>query len=282
MPHRLCLALLLLLLVQCAGSAFAFKRDRFGQGLAVDLEVPYEQALQAVQHVAENGVIQGTTQYRGNSQLDGASAAQKAAGFKDWDGKGAAFYKVRPDTIAPEHFYATADKGTVAVRYIVESGGPRLTHLRIDASYEEDDGHRSHPSDGQVENSEFAVVSKELDDMAEAERSQQKQGVLQQQEQKLEELQAQLEQENTAVKAAATKQEQLEQEVRELHGVRSAHVRRASADVKAEPYLESKTIQSLSQGDPVIVLMQTPAWYRVQTASGQEGWVYHLMLDVAP
>lgn len=271
-----------LIILALLGSAFAYKRDRFGQGLAVDIEVPYERALKAVQQVAENGTIQGTAQYRGTSQLEGASAAQKAPGFKDWNGKGAVFYKVRPDTIAPEHFYATGDKGTVAVRYILEPGGPKLTHLRIDASYQEDDGHGSHPSDGQVENSEFAVVSKQLDDMAEAERTQQKRGDLKQQEQKLEDLQAEFEQENAALKAATAKQQQLEQEIRELNGARSGHVRRASADVKAEPYNQSKTILSLSQGDAVTVLMQTPSWCRVQTANGQEGWVYHLMLDVAP
>jgi Bacterial SH3 domain len=273
------LPMIILLLV---GPALARGHERYGEGLAVDVDAPYEKTVKAVQAVAENGVIQGTWQYRGTSELGEASAAKTASGFKDWDGKGAVFYKVRPGAIAPEHFYATGDQGTVSVRYIVEPGGPNLTHLRIDAIYQEDNGHRSHASDGQVENSEFAVIGKQLDDMDEAEKKRRQQEIIKEQEDKLEALQTKLKQENAALKAATTKREQLKQELREQQGVRLAHISKATADVKALPYNESKTLQLLSQGDAVTVLRQTPAWYEVRTAGGQDGWVYHLMLDVAP
>jgi len=262
------------------GSSHA--REHFGQGLAVDIEVPYEKAVKAVQQVAENGSIQGTSQFRGTSGLEGATVAQKAPGFKDWQGKGTIFYKVRPDTIAPEHFEASGDKGTVAVRYVVEAGGPTLTHVRIDAVYSEDDGHRSHASDGQVENSEFAVISKQIDDMNEAEVKGKEQEVQKQQEQQLESLQLQLDQENAALRAAITRQAQLEKEVRELRGVRSALVRKASTELKAEPRSQAETLGQLAEGEGVTVLRQTASWYRVQTATGQQGWIYHLLLDVAP
>ena len=277
---RSCFPVALACLLILSGSSYA--REHFGQGLAVDIEAPYEKVVKAVQQVAENGSIQGTSQFRGTSGLEGATAAPKAPGFKDWEGKGTIFYKVRPDTIAPEHFDATGDKGTVAVRYIVESGGEKLTHLRIDAMYREDDAHRSHPSDGQVENSEFAVISKQIDDMNEAEAKGKEKDIQKQQEQQLEALQLQLDQENAALKTATTKQAQLEKEVRELQGVRTARVRKASTELKAEPYSQSKTLQQLAEGEGVTVLRQTAAWYRVQTSAGQEGWVYHLLLDVAP
>ncbi len=167
------------------------------------------------------------------------------------------------------------------VRYILVADGPKTSHLRIDATYREDDLHRSHPSDGQVENSEFAVISKQIEDMDEAERRQRQSVILKAEEQKLETLQSQLQQENAALKAAAAKQEELEQQVRELNGVRSAAVRTAGADLKSSPYNQSKTVQSLKQGEAVTVLLQTPGWDRVQTASGQQGWVYHMMLAVA-
>ncbi|PYX08517.1 MAG: ligand-binding protein SH3, partial [Acidobacteria bacterium] len=51
---------------------------------------------------------------------------------------------------------------------------------------------------------------------------------------------------------------------------------------KAEPYNKSKTMRLLSQGDQLTVLVETPAWLRVQTASGEQGWVYRLMLEVTP
>jgi hypothetical protein len=272
---RLAIVLLLITPVLAA-------KEHYGQGLEVDLDAPYEKALKAVQQVAENGVIQGTWQYRGTSELEGASSAKDAPGFKPWSGKGAVFYKLRPETIAPEHFYGSGDKGTVAVRYIVEPGGPQVTHLRIDAIYREDDGHQSHPSDGQVENSEFAVVSKQLEDIDELERKQRQAVTEKTEERQLEELQVQLQQENAALKSATIRQHELEQQVRELQGIRSATVRTAGANLKSSPYNQSRTIQSLQQGEAVIVLLQTPSWYRVQTANGEQGWVYRLMLTVTP
>jgi hypothetical protein len=262
--------------------AFAHKHERYGEGLSVDLDVPYEKAVKAVQAVADNGVIRGTWQFRGTSELDLANSAKTASGFKSWDGKGSVFYKVRPDAIAPQHFYDSGDQGTVSVRYIVEDGGPNLTHLRIDAVYQEKDGNRTHPSDGQVENSEFAVITKQLEDFDAAEKKQREKAALKAQEEQLESLQSQLQQENAALAAARAKQARLEQEVKERNGIRLAHVHTSTADVKSRPYTASKTVCSLARGDAVMVSAQAASWYKVQAGDGREGWIYSLMLDVAP
>ncbi len=62
-------------------SAFARSHEHYGEGLDVNLDAPYEKALTAVQQVVQNGVVQGTWQYRGQSELEGATYSQSAPGF---------------------------------------------------------------------------------------------------------------------------------------------------------------------------------------------------------
>lgn len=257
-------------------------RKQWGQGLSVELDAPYPKVAQVIQEVTENGTIQGTWQYRGVTELDGAVSSKTARGFDDWKGEGTVMYKVRTDALAPEHFYDSADKGTVAVRYIVQPAGPNLTRLRIDAVFEEDSHHRSHRSDGQVENSEFAVISQMMKELEERERKQREEVIQAQLEKKFEELQAELHHENAELNAITAREQQLQKQLQERQGNRSARVRSGGADLKAAPYNQAKTLQLLSQGEAVTILLQTRAWYRVQAASGKQGWVYGLMLEVAP
>jgi hypothetical protein len=173
-------------------------------------------------------------------------------------------------------------KGTVAVRYVVKSAGPNVTSLHIDAVFEEDDRRRPHPSEGGVESSEFAAVTdkiKELDDQEAASRVQ---AVRQQQEQKMEELEAELRRENAQLETLTAKEKDLQQQLQTPPGSAPARVRTASADLKAEPYNQSRTLQLLTQGETVTILRRTPNWYRVRASNGEEGWVYRLMLEVAP
>ncbi|PYX62845.1 MAG: hypothetical protein DMG74_19265 [Acidobacteria bacterium] len=80
--------------------------------------------------------------------------------------------------------------------------------------------------------------------------------------------------------AARRERRHLQKQIEEdLQRESSLRVRSSKADLKAQPYGQSKTVYSLSQGDTVLVLLQTPNWYRVQTADGQQGWIYRLLLE---
>jgi hypothetical protein len=260
----------------------ARKRQHWGQGFSVDLDQPYDQVVSIVQQVTNDGIIRGTYQYKGTNQLDGAESARTSSAFPKWTGGGTVLYKVRPNTLAPEHFYQSGDKGTVAVRYIVQPAGPNSTQLRIDATFQEDDRHHSHASDGLVESNEFEAIAakiKDLEDVAARQREEEDQ---KKQQRRADELQTELDRENAALDAAKAKEQLLQSKLQESSpGNRTARVRTASAELKVAPHNQSQTLQVLSQGNTVTVLSQTRAWYRVQTPNGQAGWVYRLMLEVA-
>ncbi|MDP9160863.1 MAG: SH3 domain-containing protein [Acidobacteriota bacterium] len=253
----------------------------WGAGMSVELELPFGEAVKLMTGVASDGIIRGTWEYKGSSELDGAQAATSASGFEPWNGHGVVLYKVRPGTVAPEHFYDSADRGTVAVRYILEADGPKTTRLRIDAVFDEDSHHHQHPSDGKVEDQEFVAISDRMTELADQKQKDLQQSSQQQQERKVQELQEQLAQEQAALEQANAREQQLLQQSKQVKGGRPATVRTESADVKLSPYTQSKTVQELAQGDFVTVLLQTQNWCRVQTASGERGWIYRLMLEVS-
>jgi hypothetical protein len=260
----------------------ARKRQHWGEGFSVDLDQPYDQVLNIVQQVTNDGIIRGTYQYKGTNQLDGAESARTSSAFPKWTGAGTVLYKVRPNTLAPEHFYQSGDKGTVAVRYIVQLAGPNSTQLRIDAIFQEDDRHHSHPSDGLVESNEFEAIAAKIKDLEDVAARQREEEAQKKQQQRVEELEAELDRENATLAAARAKEQQLQGKLQEPSpGNRTARVRTPSAQLKAAPYNQSRTLQTLAQGDTVTVLSQTRAWYRVQALNGQLGWVYRLMLEVA-
>jgi hypothetical protein len=261
----------------------ARQRQHWGEGFSVDLNHPYDQVLSIVQQVTNDGIIRGTYQYKGTNQLDGAESARSSSAFPKWTGGGTVLYKVRPNTLAPEHFYQSGDKGTVAVRYIVQPAGPNSTQVRINAIFQEDDRHHSHPSDGLVESNEFEAIAAKIKDLEDAAARQREEEAQKKQQQQVDDLQAELDREDSALAAAREKEQQLQSKRPESSaGNRTARVRTASAELKAAPYNQSRTLQALSQGDTVKVLSQTRAWYRVQNLNGQQGWVYRLMLEVAP
>ena len=256
-------------------------QPHWGAGMSVELDASFDEAVKVVSGVAGDGIIRGTWEYKGASELEGAQAAKTATGFEPWNGNGIVLYKVRLGTVAPEHFYDTADRGTVAVRYILEDAGPKKTTLRIDAVFDEDNHHHQHPSDGKVEDQEFVAISDRMTELAEQKVKQLQQSSQQEQEKKVQDLREQLAQEQAALEQANTKEQQLKDASHRVKGGRPASVRAENADLKNSPYNESKTIKELTQGELVTVLLQTRNWYRVQTSDGEEGWVYGLMLEVA-
>jgi SH3-like domain-containing protein len=70
--------------------------------------------------------------------------------------------------------------------------------------------------------------------------------------------------------------------VQQQQGLNHVRVKTSSADLKVQAYNQAKTVRLLSEGDRLIVLVETPAWLRVQTAGGEPGWVYRLMMEVSP
>lgn len=261
--------------------SIARQRQHWGVGFSVDLDHPFDQVLSIVQQVTNDGIIRGTYQYKGANQLDGAESARTSSAFPKWTGGGTVLYKVRPNTLAPEHFYQSGDKGTVVVRYIVQPGGANSTQLRIDAIFQEDDRHHSHPSDGLVESNEFEAIAAKIKDLEDAAARQREEQAQKKQQQQVDDLQAELDRENSALEVARAKEQQLQGKLEQSSpGNRTARVRTPGAELKAAPYNQSRTLQALSQGDTVTVLSQTRAWYRVQTVNGQAGWIYRLMLEV--
>ena len=264
----------------CLIPLHADKHQHFGEELSVELEVPYEQLVKIIQEVSEDSIIRGTSQYKGTTELDSAISAKAASGFETWKGQGIVLFKIRPNALAPEHFYQSNDQGTVAVRYIVEPAGANLSHVRIQAIFSPDDGHRLHPSDGAVENAEFAEISRKLQEQEEQGRKQGEEEIAKQRQVKEDELRVQLDRDRAKLNATIAKQQQLEKELQGLLKDRPARIRTASADLKAAPYNESSTLRLLSRDDNVTVVQQTQNWYRVQTAAREQGWVYRLMVDI--
>ena len=273
-------SLLVVLSALLAVGVTARSHRHYGASLSVDLDEPYDRVLKVVQAVTEDGIIRGTEEYRGAGELDGAVPAKNSAAFKKAPPPGTALFKLRNETIAPEHFANPNDIGTVAVRYIVNKLGPKKTRLTIDAIFQEESHPRRHLSDGTVENAEFLAISDEIKDIEDREAKQRQDAANAVQARNLAKLQAELQDERHKLKAAQAKEQALQSKIQALNSGKQVEVRTASADLKADPYNGSKTLQLLPHGAVVTVLKQTRSWYRVQTADGARGWVYSLMLGV--
>lgn len=272
----LCLALL----PSFATYAGTREASHYGDGFTIDLDEPYDRVLQVVKNLLEDGLIRGTSEYKGTAELYGAVPGTGSTAFHTPPAPGTVFYKVRKDTLAPEHFYQSNDVGTVTVRYVIKALGPQSTRLTIDAIFQEDSHHHYHPSDGTVENAEFLAISDDIKDADDKEAKQKQEAEYAVEEKRMVDLLAQLDQARADLKAAKAKEEDLAKKVRSVSSGKPGQVKTATADLKAEPYNESKTLGLLAQGDSVTVLLEIRSWYRVQTNKGQQGWVYRLMLEV--
>src|ERR1700720_3629104 len=131
-------------------------------GFVTEFAASTEDVLQALQEVLQDQTIHGTQVFDRESTLTGAIVVQSTPFFAPWKGAGKVFYKIRADAIAPRHFQESADRGTIAVRYVVTSVSPERTRLRIDAIFVETAHRAVHPSDGTVESSEYKVIQDHL------------------------------------------------------------------------------------------------------------------------
>ena len=257
-------------------------KQQWGNGLEVEIDHPVDQVLAIVKEVVADGYVRGTSQYRDTSQLDGATPATSSNLFKDWTEGGTVLYKVRPNTLSPEHFDDSNDVGTVAVRYVVQPLGKSGTRLRIDAVFQTDARRSIHPSDGTPENGEYLVIAERIKDAEEKEAQRKRDAATAVQEEQISRLQSSLDKEVAELKDLNDQQQELEKELQQLRPGRSGHIRTSTADLKTSPYNQSKTLQHLSQGDAVTILGKTQNWYEVISSNGAQGWIYRAMVEVIP
>ena len=139
----------------------------------------------------------------------------------------------------------------------------------------------SHASDGTPENAEFLVISDRLKDIADRAAKERLEAATEQDQKKFTKLQEDLDDEKEKLNAAKARQEEVRAQIFKLEGGKDAVVTTASADLNFHRTTSSATLQSLVQGNSVMVTLQTRNWCRVRTADGQEGWIYRLMLQVS-
>jgi len=280
------LFLLMALMLFAVGSAIcALPPDekKLDSTLVIDLPAPEGEVLQAVRTASQDGIIHGSQVYDKEPILDGAEPATSNKYFGKYEGTGHVFYKVRPDTISPRHFKASADLGTISIRYIVESLSAMNTRLQIDAVFVQDIGGRIHPSDGTVETSEF----KEIQDRIRAiEYRKKKDAEGLKARQAFDEANAtperQRDDEIGRLGAAQTSLQNMQNRLHDLRHELEVRVKDPGADLKSAPFHSAVALRSLPTDSELLILIVTPYWYGVETTDGQHGWISRAVVEPMP
>ncbi|HEV2731307.1 MAG TPA: hypothetical protein VGV15_14855, partial [Terriglobales bacterium] len=76
------------LLVLAVDRSHARKHEHFGAGFSIDLTQPYNEVVNVVEQISNDGIIRGTFQYKGTKELDGAEPAKTSNAFSAWTGQG--------------------------------------------------------------------------------------------------------------------------------------------------------------------------------------------------
>jgi hypothetical protein len=312
------LLLLLLLTFTIPLSARDKEKISYGEGLIVNIPLPEAEVEQVVQDVAQNGVIRGTKEYNKDQFVANAKAADSSTVFPRWDQGGKVFYKVRTQAIDPRNFKDTNDVGTLAVRYVVMPQGDTSTVLRIDALFEEDFRHVVHQSNGSVETAEYKDIREHLDGIEvmktqdiEAQRERQAQLAKKQnlatgndaappvtgQSSSQPELHAAENdpvpaavpgtavtrtQEPPEISSSAPPDQPLEERIKDLRKQVVRLVKSPGAPLKSAPFHTAGTLQLLGTGTEVLIVINSPYWYGVETHEGQHGWVLRDQLELLP
>jgi len=259
------------------------RKEDYGLGFQTQIEAPESEVLQAVDDVINDGIIQGSKEYNKDKYIDKASPAESSSLFPEWNGPGQVFYKVRTDVLAPVNFKESNDEGTLAVRYIVQSKGPKQTILRIDAVFVEEFRRTVHPSNGSVEGAEYKDVQDHVDAL-ELQKKQAQESEKHRQEVLAKETLERKRQQDEA-SALATSQassESLEQHVANLRHQLERVVKAPGAQLKSAPFRTATNLNALKGGAAVVILIITPYWYGVETEDGQHGWVSREQLEPLP
>lgn len=305
----------LLLILAAAAPLTAGARDKeklaYGEGLIVNIALPEAEVEQVVADVAQNGLIRGTKEYNKDEFVSGAKAADSTRVFPEWNEGGKVFYKVRMQAIDPRNFKDSGDVGTLVVRYVVQPQGDKNTVLHIDALFQEDFRHTVHQSNGSVENAEYKDIREHLDTIevmkrqdaeAEAER---RERLAKKQDQALQDnaptsdtlapaqsapqpaesgySSSRVEVPPAAEQATSSQApplHTLEERVKELRRQVQRVVKAPGAPLKSAPFHTASTLQLLTPGTEVLILIDTPYWYGVETHEGQHGWMMRDELEL--
>jgi hypothetical protein len=282
----------------------------YGEGLIVNIPMPESEVAQVVEDVAQNGVIRGTKEYNKDEFVGGAKPATSSKVFPAWSEGGKVFYKVREEAIDPRNFKDSGDVGTLVVRYVVQPQGEKNTILRIDALFAEDFRRVVHASNGSVESAEYKDIQEHIEAIevmkkqtAEAQRERQeqlerKQNLAMQSGASANALQSSTSADSRMADSqiaespggatsqpAATRSAEpapsgqnrtgqtLEEHVKDLRKQVERLVKAPGAPLKSAPFHTASTLQTLTTGTEVLILISTPYWYGVETHEGQHGWI---------
>lgn len=243
-------------------------------GITREFSAPLANVRQAVTATQKDHIIHGTLVFDKEPILTGAEAVDSTSLFDPWTDAGEVYYKIRNNTVAPRHFIATRDQGTIAVRYVIIPIDADRTRIRIDAIYFETAHRESHSSDGTVEKSEMKEVKDALDSMLQAEmeaadarrRAQSAELVRQS-------YVRQREDESTRLEKANAQTKDLEQEITALRHELQRRVKAPGAELKAAPFQSAANLKTLAAYTDVVILIVTPHWLGVETPDGQRGWL---------
>jgi hypothetical protein len=259
------------------------KKEEFGQTFSTEIEAPESEVLQAVEAVVEDGMIQGSFEYNKDKDIEHANSAESSPLFPRWTDPGKVYYKVRTKVLAPANFKETADEGTLAVRYVVQSRDASRTILRIDAVFVEDFRRTVHVSNGSVEGAEYKEIQDHIDAL-ELQKTQNQQSEKQRQEELARRsLQRKSEEDEAlALATAQTSVQGLEQHVKELRRQAERVIKAPGAQLKSAPFHTASNLKSLDTGTEVVIMVATPYWFGVETEDGQHGWIHHEQLEPLP
>jgi hypothetical protein len=59
-------------------------------------------------------------------------------------------------------------------------------------------------------------------------------------------------------------------------------VKQPGAPLKSAPFHTAGTLQLLTPGTEVLILISTPYWYGIETHEGQHGWMERDQLELLP
>lgn len=290
---------LVLSLALCTPKLAARAKDavQYGAGLIVNVPFSETEVSQAVQEIVQNGIIRGTKEYNKDEFLSGAEQATSTRVFPEATEGGKIFYKVRLKALDPRNFKDSSDVGTLAVRYVVQAQDERHTVLRIDARFVEDFRHVSHASNGSVESAEYKDIHDHLDSLAlmkseaaDAEQRKQESASRGQQIGLSNAPAKPIAQLSSATQASepappsseSTSPISLEQRVHNLKQQVQRIVKAHGAPLKSAPFHTASTLQALTGGTEVLIVISTTYWYGVETHDGQHGWILRDDLEMLP
>jgi hypothetical protein len=89
-------------------------------------------------------------------------------------------------------------------------------------------------------------------------------------------------QEPPEISSSAPPDQPLEERVKDLRKQVVRLVKSPGAPLKSAPFHTAGTLQLLSTGTEVLIVISTPYWYGVETHEGQHGWMLRDQLELLP